>query len=287
MTINTDTKIIHWKKPNQKLPYHNRKYHHRRGNIWTTDTRRTSQSHQNKSRETQHNPEDTLTSYNFKTPSQCGNIYGFLFVNVRPFLHTKSGKIDFVSVQTCNRRGRSEIIFGIKRGKYKYQDMGFTTTYFHGEDEFEHIQYFLSLAHLHTCTSKEHIRDIDQSVWKIKERVICGCHPMPYKKFTTLMRWSLVQYMVTWLKMFPFQKWDTKLLYPSTNHPRVPQYRLKQIKNHIKVICTGLHRYHNHNQEKNIRRDCTSSIKRMGQILFYVASQCKIALHIHMDRYTN
>ena len=41
----------------------------------------------------------------------------FFFVNGRSFLHTKSGKTDFRSVQACNSRGNYEIISGLKEVK--------------------------------------------------------------------------------------------------------------------------------------------------------------------------
>ena len=84
--------------------------------------------------------------------------------NPSQFLLTKSRKIDFRSVQTCNRRGKYEIISGLKQVKAKYQDRGFTITGFHGDNKFEHIQDFLSLSHLHTCAVNEHIGEIARSI---------------------------------------------------------------------------------------------------------------------------
>ena len=39
----------------------------------------------------------------------------FLFFNGSPFIHTKSRKINFKLVQTCNSRDKSEIVYGPKR----------------------------------------------------------------------------------------------------------------------------------------------------------------------------
>ena len=87
--------------------------------------------------------------------------------------------------------------------KTKYKDRGFTITDYHGESEFQHLHYFLAPAHLQTCAANEHIGDIERSIWKIKERVRCGCNSIPYKKFTKLMTRSLVQDMLICLNMFP------------------------------------------------------------------------------------
>ena len=84
----------------------------------------------------------------------------FFFVNGSTFLHTKSKKIDFRSVQACNNRGKSETISGLKQVNTKYQNRGFTITDYHGDNEFEHPRDFLAPDHLHTCDTNEHIWDI-------------------------------------------------------------------------------------------------------------------------------
>ena len=129
-------------------------------------------------------------------------IYSF-FVNEGPFLHTRSMKTDFRSVQACNSRGKYEIISGMKKVNTNYQDRGFAITDYHGDNKFEPLQEFSSLVHLHTCAANEHIGYIEKSNQKIKERVRYGCHSIPYKKFTKLMEKQLVQYMVKFLNMYP------------------------------------------------------------------------------------
>ena len=68
-------------------------------------------------------------------------IYIF-FVNGITFLHTKSGKIDFWSVQACNNRGKYETIPGLRQAKNKYKDRGFTIKDYHGDNKFEHLHNF-------------------------------------------------------------------------------------------------------------------------------------------------
>ena len=58
------------------------------------------------------------------------------FVNRSTFLHTKSTKIDFKSVQVFNNRGKSETISELKQVKTKFKDRGFTITDYHGDNEF-------------------------------------------------------------------------------------------------------------------------------------------------------
>ena len=68
------------------------------------------------------------------------------------------------------------MISGLEQVKSNYQDRYFTITDFRGDNKFEHIQDFLSPAHLHICSANEHTNDIEQSIWKIKERVRCILH---------------------------------------------------------------------------------------------------------------
>ena len=139
----------------------------------------------------------------------------FSFVNGSPFLHIKPRKIDFMSVQSCNSRGKYETIYVLNQVKTKYKDRGFTITDLHGNNEFENIHNFLAPAHLHTCSANEHIRDINRSIRKIKEQVRCGCHSIPYKKFTKLMAGSLVQDIKTCLNMFLSKNGKSRNLGPA------------------------------------------------------------------------
>ena len=62
---------------------------------------------------------------------------------------------------------------------------------------------FLAPDHIHTCAANEHIWDINIPTRKIKERVRCGCHSIPYNKFTTLMTIYMVQDRINFLNMLP------------------------------------------------------------------------------------
>ena len=68
----------------------------------------------------------------------------FFFVNWSTFLHTKSMKIDFWSVQACNNRVKSETILVLKKLKTKYKYRGLTIIDYHGDNKFEHLRGFLS-----------------------------------------------------------------------------------------------------------------------------------------------
>ena len=59
--------------------------------------------------------------------------------------------------------------------------------YYYGENLFEHLHDFLAPSQLNTYVENEHIRDIKRSIQTIKDRVICGCHSITYKKVSKLM----------------------------------------------------------------------------------------------------
>ena len=61
---------------------------------------------------------------------------------------------------------------------------------------------FITGASIHNAKNED-IKDIERSIQKIKDLVICGFHSMPYNKLTKLVTKSLVQDMVTCLNMIP------------------------------------------------------------------------------------
>ena len=164
MAVYKNIKINHSKEPNHKLSDYHQWHQQRRIRLWNPNTHHTSRANQKKPRSPQYHPKDTLAPYYCQTPPKCGAIHGFFFVNGSTFLHTKSRKIYFRSVQVCNNKGKFEIISGLKQVKTKYLDRCFTITDYHGKNEFEHLCDFLAPAHLQTCAENEHIGDIERSI---------------------------------------------------------------------------------------------------------------------------
>ena len=106
MATNIENKRSRLKKWNQEVPNHHRRHQHSTGHIWDPDNHNTRQGHQNDTKSPQDHPKDTLTPYHGQAPQYCGTMYWFLFINEIPFLHTKSSKIYFRSVQVYNSRGK-------------------------------------------------------------------------------------------------------------------------------------------------------------------------------------
>ena len=72
------------------------------------------------------------------------------------------------------------------------------------------------------------------------------------------------------LERVSIQKWDIKRPQSIINHPRVPQSKLQQVRNHIRDICTVIHSHHQHHQEENSMIDSTKTRKPIGKRLFNV-----------------
>ena len=202
MAVYTNLKRSHSKEPNQKLTDYHQLYQQSRSHIWPTNTHHTIKGNQKNPRAPQNHPRDNLVPSYGQILPKCGASHGFFIVNGIPFLHKKSREIYFRSVQAYNNRRKSETILGLNQVRIKYKDICFTITDYHGDNEFEHLHKFLAQSNLHTCAANEHIGDIEISIRTIKERVIFGCHSIPYKKSTKLMARYLVKDMITCLNMF-------------------------------------------------------------------------------------
>ena len=150
MAVYTNFKKIHSKEPNQKLSnypqWHNQSISH----LWSPYTHHKRKGNYKEPIAPQYHPKDTPAPSYVQTKPKCWASHGFFFVKGRPFLHTKSSKIYFRSVQACNNRSKSETIFGLKQVNTKYKDRCFIITDYHGNNEFEHLQYYF--LHHSTCT---------------------------------------------------------------------------------------------------------------------------------------
>ena len=59
--------------------------------------------------------------------------------------------------------------------KIKYQERGLTITKYHGDNEFELLQYFLTPAHLHTELLDDYDQALDQGICVNIEGASSGC----------------------------------------------------------------------------------------------------------------
>ena len=122
-----------------------------------------------------------------------------------PFLHTKSGKINYLTVASTESRSKAIIVNEIQRITNIYERRGFVITKYHGDNEFNmnDLRETIRLGILHICANEEHIHKIEMLIRTAKERCRCTCHLVPYKGYPKLMTRSLVEGMVGLLNDFP------------------------------------------------------------------------------------
>jgi hypothetical protein len=108
----------------------------------------------------------------------------FFFVNKMPFLHTKSSKINFLTVQSGPNRTKGTIIAGIDSVISLYNARGFNISNVHGDNEFNipALEASLRPTNLHIYGKHEHVGIVERSIQTIKERCRCMCNSVPFKR---------------------------------------------------------------------------------------------------------
>ena len=88
------------------------------------------------------------------------------YVNGMPFFHTKSGKLNFLSVQYLSSRRLTEIINGLDIVIAKYEERGFKITDIHGDPEFDSdiLRNSFPEKNFHIYTQGEHVGIFEISI---------------------------------------------------------------------------------------------------------------------------
>ena len=141
----------------------------------------------------------------------------FFFVNGIPFLHTKSGKVNFITTQAFTSRSTSSIIDGLDVVRNIYESRGFDIDIVHGDNEFniKALKEHLEPTKMHTCAKDEHIHVIERSTRTVKERSRSTCHSLPYKRYPRMMVISLIENVSKWLNAFPTENGICDTMSPS------------------------------------------------------------------------
>ena len=142
----------------------------------------------------------------------------FFYVNQQPFLHTKSSKINFLTVQSGENRTTNSIISGLKKVVNVYEKRGFTITNLHTDNKFdiEDVKDSLQPINTHIHGRKEHVGTIERSVRSVKDRRRALCHALLYQRYTKLMVHSLVKNAIFWMNAFPSANDARQHLSPSS-----------------------------------------------------------------------
>jgi len=146
------------------------------------------------------------------------NLYiDIFYVNGMPFFHTKSGKLNFLSVKYLQSRILTEVISGLNVVIDKYEERGFKITDIHGDPEFDSdiLRNSFPEKNFHIYTQGEHVGIVERSIRTIKERGRCICHELPYKRIIRLLTKYVVNNSVKWLNAFPSDDGISSTLSPS------------------------------------------------------------------------
>ena len=96
----------------------------------------------------------------------------FVYINNKPFLHTKSSKLQFTTIQPSSDRSTNSIIQGLKTVINLYQKRGFKVTDIHGDNEFniESLHSELLPITVHIYAPDEHVHEIQRANRTFKEK---------------------------------------------------------------------------------------------------------------------
>ena len=80
------------------------------------------------------------------------------YVNGRPFFHTKSRKINFLSILPLERRTMCKVIKSLTVIRDKYENRGFKITEYHANNEFDTkaMEDFVGAKYLGICAERGH-----------------------------------------------------------------------------------------------------------------------------------
>jgi hypothetical protein len=142
----------------------------------------------------------------------------FFFVNKIPFLHTKSGNINFLTADNTKSRGTKSIIHTLSSVHRLYSTRGFHIDNIHADNEFNipALHDALLPTNFRIYATGEHVGAIERSVRTVKERCRSICHTLPYRKFTKLMTIRLIDTAIFWLNAFPSKNGVSDFLSPSS-----------------------------------------------------------------------
>ena len=141
----------------------------------------------------------------------------FFYINGLPILHTKSENINFLTVQTGKTRTTSSIVYGLKKVINLYQKRGFHVKSIFADNEFdiESMRNELLPIVMHIFAADEHCPIAERSIRTVKDRTRSVCHSLPYKRYTRLMVYALVELVIYWLNSFPSKGSVSETLSPA------------------------------------------------------------------------
>ena len=147
-----------------------------------------------------------------------------------PFLHTKSNKLNYLTVAPTKSRSKETVINEIQRVTKMYKRRGFSVTKYHGDNEFECLHEFVNQTPVHIAARDKHVGIVEQSIRTMKERARCYCQNTPFCKVPKVMIDYLLELVNTNLNMYPAKTSVSETLSPAAivmGTPKMEYNRLK------------------------------------------------------------
>jgi hypothetical protein len=140
-----------------------------------------------------------------------------MFVNGLPFLVTSLQGLSLVTIEHLQSRTAKHLVHTLERVFRIYATAGFVTQMALMDMEFEKLRTMMPHMALNTTAAGEHVREVEQKIRVVKERVRGMINTLPYKKLPKLMVIELLHFCVMWMNLFPVksgisQKWSPQEL---------------------------------------------------------------------------
>ena len=124
-----------------------------------------------------------------------------MFINKIPFLVTTSWNLKFGMVEALNNWQIPTIIDKLKSIIKLYEHRGFWVTVILADLEFEPLHPWFPM--LNCCGANEHIPNVEQYIWTLKDRTWSTYQSLPYKYIPEIILIHLVKNIALWLNAFP------------------------------------------------------------------------------------
>ena len=127
------------------------------------------------------------------------------FTAGQAFLLTKSGRINFYTVDALKTQKMTDLLQALKRVMNMYDKRELMVITVHGDNQFdgEELADALRPANMEIYAANEHVGIIERGIRTVKERTRSTVHGLPYIYYTRLMVKHLVARMVEMLNTFP------------------------------------------------------------------------------------
>ena len=135
-----------------------------------------------------------------------------MYINNKPFLHTKSSKLQFSSIQSTANRSANTIQKGLQTVINLYQKRGFNVSDIHADNEFNiaSIHDELKPINFHIYSPEEHVHEIERANRTFKESCRVICHSLPFTKYPKIMQFFFSRIHNILDQCIPSQQWSLK-----------------------------------------------------------------------------